>query len=93
MKLGYVSRVAPGNAYEHVILATQFFKPKDFATQINLSINNMWGIVKMLCELVLNKEDGKYVLLKDPNKATVRLYAVPPGNKQYIFYLSLSSLP
>ena len=79
MKLGYVSRVAAGNAYEHVILATQFFKPKDFATQINLSVNNMWGIVKMICELVLNKEDGKYVLLKDPNKATVRLYSVPPG--------------
>jgi translation initiation factor 3 subunit D len=37
----------------------------------------MWGIVKMLCELVLSKPDGKYILLKDPNKATVRLYSVP----------------
>jgi translation initiation factor 3 subunit D len=79
MKIGYVSRAAPANAYEHTILATQFFKPKDFATQINLSLNNMWGIVKMICELIMNKEDGKYVLLKDPNKATIRLYAVPPG--------------
>jgi translation initiation factor 3 subunit D len=77
MKLGYVSRVANTNAYEHTILATQFFKPKELAAQINLNINNMWGIVKMLCELVLNKQDGKYVLLKDPNKATVRLYSVP----------------
>lgn len=77
MKLGYVSRVANTNAYEHTILATQFFKPKELAVQINLNINNMWGIVKMLCELVLNKQDGKYVLLKDPNKATVRLYSVP----------------
>ena len=77
MKLGYVSRVAPINAYEHTILATQFFKPKELAMQINLSLTNMWGIVKMLCELVLAKPDGKYVLLKDPNKATVRLYSVP----------------
>jgi translation initiation factor 3 subunit D len=78
MNLGYVTRIANTNSYEHTILATQFFKPKELATQINLNINNMWGIVKMLCELVLNKPDGKYVLLKDPNKATVRLYSVPP---------------
>lgn len=77
MKLGYVSRVHPANNCEHTILATQFFKPKDFAVQINLSLNNVWGIVKMVCELLLSKPDGKYVLMKDPNKPIVRLYSVP----------------
>lgn len=79
MKLGYVSRVSPTNNCEHVILATQFFKPKDFAMQINLNLNNVWGIVKMICELLLNKPDGKFVLMKDPNKPIVRLYSVPVG--------------
>ena len=68
---GYVSRVTSSNPSEHVILATQFFKPKDFAAQINLSLLNIWGIVKMICELLLSKEDGKYVLMKDPNKPIV----------------------
>eukprot|EP01038_Epipyxis_sp_PR26KG_P005006 gene5006-6992_t len=77
MKLGYVSRNAPNNAFEHSILATQFFKPKDLALQINLSINNVWGIVKMISELLLSYQDGKYVLMKDPNKPIVRLYSVP----------------
>ena len=77
MKIGFVSRVAPANAYEHVILETQTFKPKEIAAQTNLSINNMWGIVKMIAELLLKKEDGKYLLMKDPNKATVRLYSIP----------------
>lgn len=77
LKLGYVSRVTPTNPYEHVVLGTQSFKPKDLAQQINLSITNVWGIVKMICELLLSKADGKYVLLKDPNKAIVRLYKVP----------------
>lgn len=77
MKLGYVSRVAPTNPYEHVVLATQYFKPKELAAQINLSINNVWGIVKMICELLMAKSDGKYVLLKDPNKPIVRLYSIP----------------
>lgn len=77
MKVGYVSRTRVGETYDHQVLATQFFKPKDLAIQTNLSITNMWGVVKMLCELLMSKEDGKFVLLKDPNKGTLRLYRVP----------------
>lgn len=77
MKLGFVSRVNRSNAYEHAILATQFFKPKDLASQINMNLQNMWGIVKMICDLMMRQEDGKYVLIKDPNKAVLRLYSVP----------------
>lgn len=77
MRLGYVSRVTPTNALEHQVLATQFFKPRDFMMQMNLTVTNVWGIVKMLCELLMTKPDGKYVLLKDPNKPTLRLYSVP----------------
>ena len=77
MKLGYVSRVTTTNAAEHTILATQFFKPKELALQINLSINNIWGVVKMICELLMSKSDGKYALIKDPNKSALRLYELP----------------
>lgn len=77
MKFGYVSRVARNNPYDHQILSTQFFKPQDFATQIALNTSNVWGIIKMVAELLLGQEDGKFVLLKDPNKATIRLYSVP----------------
>lgn len=77
MKLGYVSRTNVNQATEHVVLATQFFKPKELALQINLGINNIWGIVKMLCELLMSKPDGKYALIKDPNKSTLRLYELP----------------
>jgi len=81
MKLGYVSRSVPTSNSDHVILSSQLFKPKDFAAQINLSLNNMWGILKMISELLMkdDKPDGKYVLMKDPNKASVRLYSVPPN--------------
>lgn len=77
MKVGYVSRINPANPVDHVILSTQSFKPKEFASQINLQTVNIWGIVKMFCELLMKKEDGKYVILKDPNKSTIRLYSVP----------------
>eukprot|EP00635_Sarcinochrysidales_sp_CCMP3193_P001166 CAMPEP_0118893834 /NCGR_PEP_ID=MMETSP1166-20130328/2885_1 /TAXON_ID=1104430 /ORGANISM="Chrysoreinhardia sp, Strain CCMP3193" /LENGTH=305 /DNA_ID=CAMNT_0006832693 /DNA_START=1 /DNA_END=914 /DNA_ORIENTATION=- len=72
MKLGYVSRVGRANPYEHVILATQFYKPKEFANQITLNVNNMWGIVKMLVDLLFTKDDGKFVIARDANKPIVR---------------------
>ncbi|KAJ8600580.1 hypothetical protein CTAYLR_008165 [Chrysophaeum taylorii] len=77
MKLGYVSRLARANPYDHVILATQFYKPREFATQITLNVNNMWGIIKMLCDLFFSKPDGKYVIARDANRPIARIYSVP----------------
>ncbi|CAM9119408.1 unnamed protein product [Ectocarpus sp. 6 AP-2014] len=77
MKIGLVSRVTKANAYEHVVLGTQSYKPREFATQITLSANNMWGIIHMIVELLMKHEDGKYVVMKDPNKQVVRVYSVP----------------
>ncbi|XP_047948221.1 eukaryotic translation initiation factor 3 subunit D-like [Salvia hispanica] len=77
MKLGYVSRVHPRDHFNHVILAVVGYKPKDFATQINLNTSNMWGIVKSIVDLCMKLKEGKYVLVKDPSKPQVRIYDVP----------------
>ena len=77
MKIGYVSRVARTNPYEHVILSTKFYKPREFATQITLNVNNMWGVIKMLLDKFKELDEGKYVILKDPNKPIIRIFAVP----------------
>ncbi|XP_028782002.1 eukaryotic translation initiation factor 3 subunit D-like [Neltuma alba] len=77
MKLGYVSRVHPRDHFNHVILAVNGYKPRDFATQINLNTSNMWGIVKSIVDLCMKLNEGKYVLVKDPSKPQVRIYEVP----------------
>ncbi|KAL9267404.1 Eukaryotic translation initiation factor 3 subunit D-like protein [Drosera capensis] len=77
MKLGYVSRVHPRDHFNHVILAVAGYKPKDFASQINLNTANMWGIVKSIVDLCMKLGEGKYVLVKDPAKPQVRIYEVP----------------
>jgi len=77
IKLGYVSRVHPRDSVSHVILGTQTYKPKEFATQINLNINQAWGILKAIIDLCLQLEEGRYLLLKDPNKPVIRLYTLP----------------
>ncbi|CAH0521313.1 unnamed protein product [Peronospora belbahrii] len=77
MKLGYVSRSNFKDPYSHVVLGMQSYKPNTFATQIALNQNNMWGIIKMLSELLLEQPEGKYVIMKDPNKPIIRLFSVP----------------
>lgn len=47
---------------------------------MNLSLSNGWGIVRTIADMCLKKEDGRYVLVKDPNKPILRLYQVPVGS-------------
>ncbi|KAG8461305.1 hypothetical protein KFE25_010492 [Diacronema lutheri] len=79
LKLGYISRVHPRNRERHVILGTQTYKPKEFATQVNLNVPNAWAILKAVIDMCLKLPDGKYLLLKDPNKPLFRLYDVSEG--------------
>ena len=44
---------------------------------MNLNLANGWGIVRTIVDMCLKMPEGKYVLLKDPNKQVVRLYQVP----------------
>lgn len=48
------------------------YKPKDFAGQINLSMDHCWGIVRALVDMLNKLEDGKYLLMKDPMKELLR---------------------
>lgn len=77
MKLGFVSRVNPKNNNDHVVLGVLTSKPRDFINQMALNLNNGWGIVRTIADMCLKMEEGKYVLVKDPNKSVLRLYSVP----------------
>ncbi|OBZ70144.1 Eukaryotic translation initiation factor 3 subunit D [Grifola frondosa] len=77
MKIGYISRANPRDNTRHVILSTTSTRPTDFAAQLNVSLANGWGIVRTVTDLCMKQPEGKYVLIKDPNKPVIRLYAVP----------------
>jgi translation initiation factor 3 subunit D len=77
LKFGYVSRVHVKDSSKHVILGTQQFKPAEFAQQINLNMDNGWGILRCIIDLCMKQEDGKYLIMKDPNKPVVRIYNIP----------------
>lgn len=81
MKMGYISRATPRDASRHSILGTQWYKPSDFAAQINVNVSNGWGVVRTIADLARNSTESgdraKFVLAKDPNKGTIRFYRVP----------------
>lgn len=55
----------------------QFYKPLDFARQIGMSPENMWGILNYVVDVVAAEPDGKFVVMKDANKPILRVYSVP----------------
>ena len=64
----YVSRANPRDNSRHVILSTASMRPTDFAGQLNVSLANGWGIIRTVTDLCMKMPEGKYVLVKDPNK-------------------------
>nr|XP_002126137.1 eukaryotic translation initiation factor 3 subunit D-like [Ciona intestinalis] len=79
LKMGYVSRYNIQDSSKHVVIGTQQFIPKEFASQINLSVANAWGILRCIIDLCMKQKEGKYLILKDPNKPVIRLYSLPEG--------------
>ena len=77
LKFGYITRFNMKDSSRHVVLGTQQFKPSEFAAQINLSLDNCWGIVRCIIDQVMAQKDGKYLIVKDPNKSVLRLYDIP----------------
>jgi translation initiation factor 3 subunit D len=64
----YISRANTRDNTRHVILSTASMRPAEFAAQLNVSLTNGWGIVRTVTDLCMKMPEGKYVLVKDPNK-------------------------
>ncbi len=64
----WISRVNPRDNTRHVILSTTSTRPTDFAAQLNVSLANGWGIVRTVADMCMKQPEGKYILVKDPNK-------------------------
>ena len=69
----YVSRQHVKDTSKHVILGTQQFKPNEFAAQINLNMDNAWGILRCVVDTCMKLKEGKYLIMKDPNKVRILL--------------------
>ncbi len=72
-----MSRVHFRDSAKHAILGTQQFKPREFADQTNLNLDNAWGVLRCIIDTCMKLDQGKYLILKDPNKQTLLIYDIP----------------
>uniref|UniRef100_A0A7S1TKN4 Eukaryotic translation initiation factor 3 subunit D n=1 Tax=Erythrolobus australicus TaxID=1077150 RepID=A0A7S1TKN4_9RHOD len=79
INFGFTTRSNPRDGNTHLLLATQQYKPREFATQIALTPSNMWGVFMHIVDLCYRymDETGKAIIMKDPNEPVVRMYRVP----------------
>ena len=84
IKLGFVSRANPKAQQPHVVIGCQSYKPREFAKQVGVDLKNAWGVFRAVVDKCMECEDGKYVILKDPNHPTVHLYSVPDNVEENI---------
>ncbi|KAJ2632935.1 hypothetical protein H4R22_000884 [Coemansia sp. RSA 1290] len=79
LRIGFVSRVSPRDRTRHGVLGHQTYNPSDFVAQLGLNEFNAWGILKAIIDMCLKLDEGKYVIMRDPNKPLILLYKVPPS--------------
>lgn len=80
IKLGFISRANFKDNTRHTVLGVSSFRPQDLALQIGLSTANGWGIVKSFIDIINAQQDGKFVILKNPNDAKITVYRVPENS-------------
>ena len=56
LRFGYVTRYNVKDSSRHVILGTQHFKPIEFGNQFNLNMDNAWGVVRCILDLIMAQE-------------------------------------
>lgn len=45
-------------------------------------MDNAWGVLRCIIDTCMKLPEGKYLILKDPNKQTLLLYQVPSDDDE-----------
>lgn len=82
MKIGFLCRENVKAPSSHLVAGTMTFGTDMLCQQLNVSVNNGWGIVKSLIDIIEHEggaEDYRFVILKSPNAPKIVIYKVPFG--------------
>jgi len=77
LKLGFACRVSQDDSFHHDIVSVQSHQVANLADQSSFREPNAFGVLRHIIDTVRRAEDGKYLLIKDPQKASLRIYQVP----------------
>jgi len=77
LRLGFVARKNNKDPTRHDILQVQRFKTDAFALSARVKLSHLWGVLNEIIKACRALEDGKYLLLKDPNEPKLTIFKVP----------------
>lgn len=80
--LGFVARYNPRDPSSHGVVGVQSYGPLDLAGQMVLPLNQLFGSLRYLVNQISQLEPGKYLAIKDPNRALFKLFQVPADSFQ-----------
>lgn len=76
VKLGWVTRASPKDNTRHTIIGVTTFDTQAFTTSVRIPRTQLWGTLKTILDFVCEQEEGKYILLRDPMRANLKIYEV-----------------
>lgn len=80
LRLGFVSRVpVTDGSLRHEILMVKKFKNDKFGSQLQMDPKSLWGSLRVILDAIMEQEDGRYLLMKDPNETKLHLFGIPEG--------------
>ncbi|PVV05254.1 hypothetical protein BB560_000221 [Smittium megazygosporum] len=77
IKLAFVTRSTPRNNEEFNVIGILTFKPEDLLSKMGYEPTLAWGIVKVLVDMSLKLDEGRYLIVRDPSKPVLKLYNTP----------------
>lgn len=80
MKIGFLCRDDVKIQNKHSVAGTMTFGTDMLCQQLNVSVNNGWGIVKSLIDIIEHEggdQDYRFVIVKSPNAPKIVIYKVP----------------
>ena len=54
-----------------MILGTQQFKPVEFGSQINLNMDNAWGVVRCILDIIMQQQVGNIIIVMNTLRSFV----------------------
>lgn len=82
LKLGFVGRQQPDKGQGHRLHYIKNFHIEELFIALNLNAANSWGVFRNVLLAVHAKPDGKYVLIKEPNRLCIKLHRVTEGSNE-----------
>ncbi|CAG9324733.1 unnamed protein product [Blepharisma stoltei] len=82
VKLGFISRENFSRTRNHELFYVHSFRTPELAGHLNLNYQNCWGVFRSIVDTLKQSPEGKYLLIRDPNKLVVRIYSMTEQEKE-----------